>query len=226
MPTTKGFLATPAIRMLPSNPNTETIKEIQRALDSQGAPVDKPMNEEQPNFKVTDRRLFNPDGTPREVPPEEKAESKPAPTPISASEPVTTPASNTEPSASPQSAQPQAQSTGVPEPDEADEEELPDAENPAGFASFVMSIASNAASSLGMIEHPVTHKREVDLELAKHWIDILGMLERKTKGNLAPQEEKILESLLADLRMQYVSLTSSVSPKASRAYTGRDIIGG
>ncbi|MCM3872278.1 MAG: DUF1844 domain-containing protein, partial [Pyrinomonadaceae bacterium] len=61
---------------------------------------------------------------------------------------------------------------------------------------------------------------------AKHWIDILGMLERKTKGNLAPQEEKILESLLADLRMQYVSLTSSVSPKASGAYTGRDIIGG
>jgi len=52
------------------------------------------------------------------------------------------------------------------------------------------------------------------------------MLERKTKGNLAPQEEKILESLLADLRMQYVSLTSSDSPKASRAFTGRDIIGG
>nr|MBA3513300.1 DUF1844 domain-containing protein [Pyrinomonadaceae bacterium] len=93
-------------------------------------------------------------------------------------------------------------------------------------ANFIMSIASNGASSLGMMEHPVTHKREVDLELAKHWIDILGMLDQKTKGNLAPQEEKILESLLADLRMQYVSLTNSVSPKASRAYTGRDIIGG
>jgi hypothetical protein len=52
------------------------------------------------------------------------------------------------------------------------------------------------------------------------------MLQRKTRGNLAPQEEKILESLLADLRMQYVSLTSSTSPKASRAFTGRDIIGG
>ena len=184
------------------------------------------MNEEQPNFKVTDRRLFNPDGTPREVPPEEKAESKPPPAPISASEPVNTSATNTETSASPQSAQPQTQSTASPEPDAVDDEELPDAEDPAGFANFIMSIASNAASSLGMMEHPVTHKREVDLELAKHWIDILGMLERKTKGNLAPQEEKILESLLADLRMQYVSLTSSVSPKASRAFTGRDIIGG
>jgi hypothetical protein len=89
-----------------------------------------------------------------------------------------------------------------------------------------MSIASNAASSLGMMEHPVTRKREVDLELAKHWIDVLGMLEEKTKGNLVPQEEKILEGLLADLRMQYVSLNSSQSAKASRAFTGRDILGG
>jgi uncharacterized protein DUF1844 len=188
----------------------------------QAAHLNKPMNEEQPNFKVTDRRLFNPDGTPRDVPPEEKPEPKPAPAP----EPASAAAPVAEASASTQSTRPQAASTAAHEPAEPDEDEVPDAENPAGFANFIMSIASNAASSLGMIEHPVTHKREVDLELAKHWIDILGMLERKTKGNLAPQEEKILESLLADLRMQYVSLTSSVSPKASPAYTGRDIIGG
>ena len=88
-----------------------------------------------------------------------------------------------------------------------------------------MSIASNAASSLGMMEHPVTHKREVDLDLAKHWIDVLGMLEKKTRNNLLPQEEKILEGLLADLRMQYVSLTSSATSNA-RAFTGREIVGG
>ncbi len=188
------------------------------------------MNEEQPNFKVTDRRLFNPDGTPRDVPPEEKPEPKSAPTPESRvtlapeSASAPTPAADASPSTQP--TQSQAASAAAHEPAELDEEELPDAENPAGFANFIMSIASNAASTLGMMEHPVTHKREVDLELAKHWIDILGMLQQKTKGNLAPQEEKILESLLADLRMQYVSLTSSVSPKASRAYTGRDIVGG
>lgn len=179
------------------------------------------MNEEQPNFKVTDRRLFNPDGTPRDVPPEEKPEPKPTPAP----EPAGAPTAAAAASDSAQSDQHQAATTANEAP-EPDEDELPDAENPAGFANFIMTIASNAASSLGMMEHPVTHKREVDLELAKHWIDILGMLERKTKGNLAPQEEKILESLLADLRMQYVSLTSSVSSKASRAYTGRDIVGG
>lgn len=169
------------------------------------------MNEEQPNFKVTDRRLFNPDGTPRDVQPEEQPEPKPAPAPESAI--AQTPAA--EVSASTQSTQPQAASTAAHESAEPDEDEVPDAENPAGFANFIMSIASNAASSLGMIEHPVTHKREVDLESAKHWIDILGMLQRKTNGNLAPQEEKILESLLADLRMQYVSLTNSVLPKTA-----------
>jgi hypothetical protein len=206
--------------MLPSHQNGNHKGSAALFEAFQAAHVNKPMNEEQPNFKVTDRRLFNPDGTPRDVPPEEKPEPKPVPPPELASEPA--PAA--EASASTQSAQ--STTTPAHEPAEPDEDELPDAENPAGFANFIMSIASNAASSLGMMEHPVTHKREVDLELAKHWIDTLGMLERKTKGNLAPQEEKILESLLADLRMQYVSLTSSASPKASGAYTGRDIIGG
>jgi hypothetical protein len=77
-----------------------------------------------------------------------------------------------------------------------------------------------------MMEHPVTGKREVDLELGKHWIDVLGMLQQKTRGNLLPQEQQILEGLLADLRMQYVSLTHSAPPKAARTYTGRDITGG
>ena len=89
-----------------------------------------------------------------------------------------------------------------------------------------MSIASNAASSLGMMEHPVTHNREVNLEIAKHWIDVLGMLETKTQNNLLAQEAKILEGLLADLRMQYVSLSGSATANASRPLTGRDIVGG
>jgi hypothetical protein len=89
-----------------------------------------------------------------------------------------------------------------------------------------MSIASNAASALGMMEHPVTHKRELDLELGKHWIDVLGMLQNKTAGNLSAAEAKILESWLADLRMQYVSLTASVQAQKAQPFTGRDIIGG
>ena len=105
------------------------------------------------------------------------------------------------------------------------EDDIAGAKDPASFVNFMMSIASNAASALGMMEHPVTHQREVDIELGKHWIDVLGMLEKKTRGNLSPQEQQMLEGLLADLRMQYVSLTSS-PPKSARPFTGSDITGG
>jgi len=64
----------------------------------------------------------------------------------------------------------------------------------------------------------------VDLELGKHWIHVLGMLQKKTAGNLTPQEKRMLEGLLSDLRMQYVSLMNS--PQQPRKYTGSDITGG
>ena len=191
------------------------------------------MSEEQPSYKVTDRRLFNPDGSPREVPPEEQPEPKPTtaevPAPVEVSQPAATGSTDT-PSpivaaeAPPERTSPAERDDGAGLPSE--EAELPGADDPASFASFMMSIASNAASSLGMMEHPVTGKREVDLELGKHWIDVLGMLQQKTRGNLLPQEQQILEGLLADLRMQYVSLTRSAAAKAPRTFTGRDIVGG
>jgi hypothetical protein len=87
-----------------------------------------------------------------------------------------------------------------------------------------MSIASNAASALGMMEHPVTHQREVDVELGKHWIDVLGMLEKKTTGNLTSQEKRMLEGLLADLRMQYVSLINATTQAPK--FSSSDITGG
>jgi len=178
------------------------------------------MSEEQTNFKVTDRRLFNADGSPRELSPEETVEIK-AETPIN-TEPPQRSASAESPANPPQSAAAAEQShTEMP-----DEMEIPGADDPASFANFLMSIASNAASSLGMMEHPVTHKREVDLELGKHWIDVLGMLQDKTRNNLSPQEKQILEGLLADLRMQYVSLANATTQKAPRAFTSSDITGG
>ncbi|HEY8226625.1 MAG TPA: DUF1844 domain-containing protein [Pyrinomonadaceae bacterium] len=195
------------------------------------------MSEEQTSYKVTDRRLFNPDGTPREVPEDERPQAKSEPQQASSAQPssaavdpaTASETATTEPSAeaSPQQDRSAEGSEDV-SPAGAEsgaESEFPGADDPASFASFMMSIASNAASSLGMMEHPVTHKREVDLELGKHWIDVLGMLQQKTRGNLLPQEQQILEGLLADLRMQYVSLTNATTSGA-RAYTNRDITGG
>jgi hypothetical protein len=174
------------------------------------------MQEEQPTFKVTDRRLFNADGSPRELTPEEEAAAA-APA-VAASPPPDpgpeTPKAATEPSPSP----------GADDEEEFSEADLADARDPTSFVSFLMSIATNAASALGMMEHPVTHQREVDVELGKHWIDVLGMLEKKTAGNLTPQEKRMLEGLLADLRMQYVSLVNS--PQQPGRFTGSDITGG
>ena len=181
------------------------------------------MQEDQPNFKVTDRRLFNADGSPRDLPPEEKPEPNVAATPEAAAAPA--PAAAHEGAATPEPEVPPPTTEATPEEEEEfSEEDLADARDPASFVSFVMSIASNAASALGMMEHPVTHQREVDPELGKHWIDILGMLQKKTEGNLTPQERRMLEGLLADLRMQYVSLVNS--PQQGRRFTGSDITGG
>ena len=175
------------------------------------------MDEEQPNFKVTDRRLFNADGSPRDLPPEEKPEPQ-----VSVAAEAAAAAKPAESQAQPETA---ATSEATEEPEEEfTEADLADARDPASFVAFIMSIASNAASALGMMEHPVTHQREVDIELGKHWIDVLGMLQKKTAGNVTPQEKRMLEGLLADLRMQYVSLVNS--PQQARKFTGSDITGG
>jgi hypothetical protein len=176
------------------------------------------MQEEQPTFKVTDRRPFNPDGSPRELSPEEEAAAASA----AAAEPQTEAQAEPAPEVPP--AAPAATETAPEAEEEFTEADLADARDPTSFVSFMMSIASNAASALGMMEHPVTHQREVDVELGKHWIDVLGMLQKKTTGNLTPQEKRMLEGLLADLRMQYVSLVNS--PQQPGRFTGSDITGG
>ncbi len=177
------------------------------------------MDEDQPTFKVTDRRLFNSDGSPRDLPPEEKTEVKPA----VAEEPAAA-ATATAAATEPASTEASPQVDEAPEEEEFSEADLADARDPASFVSFIMSIASNAASALGMMEHPVTHQREVDVELGKHWIDVMGMLEKKTAGNLTPAEKRMIDGLLSDLRMQYVSLVNS--PQRAQRFTGSDITGG
>lgn len=183
------------------------------------------MNEDQPTFKVTDRRLFNADGSPRDVPAEEKPEAKkestPEPKAVAPEAVAAAPQVESEPEPDARASSPEETSFGDAE---VSEEELADAQDPASFISFVMSIASNAASALGMMEHPVTHQRDVDPELGKHWIDILGMLQKKTSGNLSKAEKNMLEGLLHDLRMQYVALINA--PQKARSFTGPDITGG
>ncbi len=184
------------------------------------------MQDEQPTFKVTDRRLFNADGTPRDLPPEEKPPEKTEAKPeekMANSATVAASAPSPAVAAKP-SVEQTVESTSPPSEELEDDEELEGAQDPASFVNFLMSIASNAASALGMMEHPVTHQREVDLQLGKHWIDVLGMLQTKTHGNLTKQENQLMEGLLSDLRMQYVSLANA--PQKRQAFSGKDITGG
>ncbi|HYV05968.1 MAG TPA: DUF1844 domain-containing protein, partial [Blastocatellia bacterium] len=64
-----------------------------------------------------------------------------------------------------------------------------------------------AAMHLGMIHPQGQEPLPVDLESARHLIDMLGMLQTKTRGNLTAEEDSLLENILADLRMQFVAVS-------------------
>ena len=72
------------------------------------------------------------------------------------------------------------------------------------FATFIFSLNSSGLVHLGMIEDPATGKKSKNLSMAKQTIDILGMLEEKTRGNLNADEEGMLKNILYDLRILYV----------------------
>ncbi len=220
------------------------------------------MSEEKPVLKVTDRRLFNPDGSPRDIERVEKTDATTAtPNAISdaaASEssanssqatptPSTT-AASTSPiavgSAPPLSAATDVAATPPSSPQNARtapaEKERQTAatnpiaesaaqEDPTAFVNLLMFIASPAAAALGLTEHPGIAADETDLPLAKHCIDLLGTLRQKTKGNVTGQEDEIFENLLAELRMQFVSLSGAggaASGGARGGFSGSDITGG
>lgn len=76
---------------------------------------------------------------------------------------------------------------------------------PVDFSTHVLSLASSAMVAMGNVPAPGTDQPAApDLETAKHLIDVLGMLEIKTRGNLDESEQKLLQSLLYDLRVAFV----------------------
>lgn len=90
--------------------------------------------------------------------------------------------------------------TSVDESKQAERRELP----PVDFHTFILSLGSSALLHLGELDQPDGGEARLDLPLAKHTIDVLVMLQEKTKGNLTPPEERLVESLLYDLRLRFV----------------------
>ncbi len=91
---------------------------------------------------------------------------------------------------------------------------MTDAPHPAhvDFGTFVLSLGSSALVHLGEIEHPGNSDSKENLALARQVIDLLAMLEEKTRGNLTAEEARFLSDLLADLRLKFVEKNRGAAP--------------
>ena len=141
------------------------------------------MTTETKDFIIKDKRIFGQG--------EEDSDEKP--------EPEKTEETRTQPD---RTESPDEKSDEKPGPKPELEQETPLPE--INFATFIFSLNASAMVHLGMVEDPVAGEKKVNLSLAKQTIDMLSMLEAKTKGNLTTDEEEMLKHILYDLRMRYV----------------------
>ena len=75
------------------------------------------------------------------------------------------------------------------------------------FPAFVMSLNTSALFHLGEIAEPETGRKVVDLDLARHAIDTLMLIQEKTRGNLSTDEEELLKNILYDIKLRFVNAT-------------------
>lgn len=143
-------------------------------------------------FKVTDRRKFTMDG---ELRPEVAAELATGAAPQKETAPAPAPASKQEAQRPSRPAAPPAAPA---------EEEYAEAETP--FERLVVSLTSTAMMQLGLVALDPGQPLEPDLPGARETIDMLGVLEEKTRGNLTSRESRLLRDTLTELRMTFVEV--------------------
>jgi uncharacterized protein DUF1844 len=144
-------------------------------------------DEEEKPIRVVDRRMFTPDGELRpEYRAEGGAEAPSAPKP--ASEPTRAPAS-----LPPESERPPAGQRA-------------DATSGGAFALIVQLLSMPAYAALGMVPDPASGRRRIDRPAAQEIIDLLAVLEQKTRGNLSFEESTFLSRVLYDLRLAFVEV--------------------
>lgn len=156
------------------------------------APQERGDEQDEQSFTVSDKRLFTKEGLRREggQPPDPPRASTPPPPPPPRQE-----------APRPQEPRRDPRSAGGP----------PRQEVPAvDFSNFVAMLANNVVMFLGQVPDPVTRQRHLDLAQAKHTIDILIMLRDKTRGNLSVEEAQLLDDVLSQLQMAYVTVSRQV----------------
>jgi hypothetical protein len=97
-----------------------------------------------------------------------------------------------------------------------DEPLADDPDVPIDFTTFVLSLSSNAAFHLGLVPHPESDHTCQNLPMARQTIDILGLLQDKTAGNLTGDEERLLGEILYNLRMEYLRAVEECKRSDSR----------
>ena len=158
--------------------------------------------EKERGFKVADRRRFSAEG---EAKPE--SEDQPAPEPA---KPIDQPAEAQHSQAEHHahggpSAGAQAEATAAYQKAASSQPGAQDlGPQDLTFASFVVGLSTEALALMGEMPHPATGERLQDLVGAQQLIDIIGILQDKTRGNLSHDEDTLLDAILFDLRMKYV----------------------
>jgi hypothetical protein len=133
------------------------------------------MNDEEKGFVIKDKRHFTPEGEPIKPEAEQPKEG------------------------TPKEEAPQKHEAGEQE-ETRGSAHLPE----VTFATFIFSLVSSAMVHLGELDDPTSGVKNENYDLAKQTIDIIGMLREKTQGNLAKEEQQMIDSVLYDLRMRYV----------------------
>lgn len=134
-------------------------------------------NDEPKGFQVRDRRRFTETGEAREDP--DAATDRPA---------------------APVHEEPSPLGTGAPKPEAAQGDVPLD----ITLSTFLMSLSTQALMCLGEIPNPVTGETEVELAAVRELIDIMSMLQEKTRGNVDAAEARLFEKILYDLRMRFI----------------------
>lgn len=162
-------------------------------------------NEQSKTIKIVDRRRFNAAGTVRaDAGPLSESTRPPAPAVIAADAEQASPAPTQAPRAPAPPPAPRREAT----PPDAQGEETPRLE----FLPFIATLATNAMAALGMMPDARRQGVPKNPAVAREYIDIIIMLEQRTRGNLNAEEAETMTRLVADLKVQYVEATRSVQP--------------
>lgn len=162
-------------------------------------PNDKPAPKE---LKVTDKRIFTAEGEIRE---EFKTEIKPADPAAAPAPPKPEPKAASEPERP--AAKPAEQRSGE-ERRRSIQDRATSPETP--FTNFVEPLIAQAYMSLGMLRNPYQPQAKIDVAAARQMIEIISLLQEKTKGNLTPDEEDFLSTHLGELKLAFVQRTKTI----------------